>query len=289
MLGAHVSIAESVALAPERGMAIGCESIQIFSKNQQQWQARPLADEDANGFKEGLRKCNIKAAIIHDSYLINLASPKPDLLEKSLASFRHEIECAAMLGVRYLVFHPGSHTGAGEKKGMETIASSLNRLHAETKRSGVVTVLEIAAGQGTNIGYRFEQMREMMDMIHDKTRIGVCYDTCHAFAAGYDIRTEDDYEKVIARLDETISLEKLKAFHLNDSKGKLGSRIDRHEHIGKGELGLEPFRLLVNDKRFENHPGTLETPGDESDFAMNLKVLKSLRGKKKVEDRRFRF
>jgi len=289
LLGAHVSIAESVAYAPERGMAIGCESIQLFSKNQQQWEAKPLTPEDVSGFKEGLGKCGIGAAMIHDSYLINLASPKPDMLRKSRASFRHEMERAAALGVRYLIFHPGSHIGSGEKKGLATIAESLNMLHSETERLDVATLLENAAGQGTNLGYRFEQIREIMDMVDDGSRVGMCYDTCHAFAAGYDVRTELGYEIVIARLDNIVSLKNVKAFHLNDSKGALGSRIDRHEHIGRGELGLEPFRLLVNDKRFGSLPGCLETPGDEADFAMNLKVLKSLRGKEKIERKGFRF
>jgi deoxyribonuclease-4 len=289
LLGAHVSIAESVSRAPERGKAIGCESIQIFSKNQRQWSAKPFARDDIDGFREGLKRCDIKVAIIHDSYLINLASPRPDLLEKSIASFSHEVERAAALGIRYLVFHPGSHTGSGEKRGLATIAGSLYRVHEGTKGLDVITLLETAAGQGTNLGHRFEQLREIMDMVEDKRRVGVCYDTCHTFAAGYDIRTEEDYEKVIEALDEAVSLKNVKAFHLNDSKGPLGSMLDRHEHIGKGELGLEPFRLIVNDRRFGSIPGCLETPGDESDFERNLKVLKSLRGLESTGKKVYKF
>lgn len=277
LLGAHVSISGGVYKAPERGEKLGCESIQIFSKNQMQWKAKPLTPEDSQKFKEELRKTRIKEVVIHDSYLINLGSPDEEKLQMSRDAFLDEMIRAEILGVKYLVFHPGSHMGKGEEIGLKLIAESLNILIDKAKEvSNVMLLLETTAGQGSNLGYKFEHLKFIMDQVEKKERLGVCFDTAHAFEAGYDISTEEGYERTFKEFDNIIGLEKLKVFHLNDSKTPLGSHIDRHEHIGEGMIGLKAFELLVNDERFKNHPMILETPGGEKYYEYNLKVLRGL-------------
>jgi len=277
LLGAHVSISGGVYKAPERGEKLGCESIQIFSKNQMQWKAKPLTPGDSQKFKEELRKTHIKEVVIHDSYLINLGSPDEEKLKKSRDAFLDEMVRAEILGVKYLVFHPGSHMGKGEEIGLKLIAESLNILIDKAKEaSNVLLLLETTAGQGSNLGYKFEHLKFIMDQVEKKERLGVCFDTAHAFEAGYDISTEEGYERTFKEFDNIIGLEKLKVFHLNDSKTPLGSHIDRHEHIGEGMIGLKAFELLVNDERFKNHPMILETPGGEKYYEYNLKVLRGL-------------
>jgi len=277
LLGAHVSISGGVYKAPERGEKLGCESIQIFSKNQMQWKAKPLTPEDSQKFKEELRKTRIKEVVIHDSYLINLGSPDGEKLQMSRDAFLDEMIRAEILGVKYLVFHPGSHMGKGEEIGLKLIAESLNILIDKAKEaSNVMLLLETTAGQGSNLGYKFEHLKFIMDQVEKKERLGVCFDTAHAFEAGYDISTEEGYERTFKEFDNIIGLEKLKVFHLNDSKTPLGSHIDRHEHIGEGMIGLKAFELLVNDERFKNHPMILETPGGEKYYEYNLKVLRGL-------------
>jgi len=277
LLGAHVSISGGVYKAPERGKKLGCESIQIFSKNQMQWKAKPLTPEDSQKFKEELRKTRIKEVVIHDSYLINLGSPDGEKLQMSRDAFLDEMIRAEILGVKYLVFHPGSHMGKGEEIGLKLIAESLNILIDKAKEaSNVMLLLETTAGQGSNLGYKFEHLKFIMDQVEKKERLGVCFDTAHAFEAGYDISTEEGYERTFKEFDNIIGLEKLKVFHLNDSKTPLGSHIDRHENIGEGMVGLKAFELLVNDERFKNHPMILETPGGEKYYEYNLKVLRGL-------------
>ena len=277
LLGAHVSISGGVYKAPERGEKLGCESIQIFSKNQMQWKAKPLTPEDSQKFKEELRKARIKEVVIHDSYLINLGSPDGEKLQMSRDAFLDEMIRTEILGVKYLVFHPGSHMGKGEEIGLKLIAESLNILIDKAKEaSNVMLLLETTAGQGSNLGYKFEHLKFIMDQVEKKERLGVCFDTAHAFEAGYDISTEEGYERTFKEFDNIIGLEKLKVFHLNDSKTPLGSHIDRHENIGEGMVGLKAFELLVNDERFKNHPMILETPGGEKYYEYNLKVLRGL-------------
>ena len=277
LLGAHVSISGGVYKAPERGKKLGCESIQIFSKNQMQWKAKPLTPEDSQKFKEELRKTRIKEVVVHDSYLINLGSPDGEKLQMSRDAFLDEMIRTEILGVKYLVFHPGSHMGKGEEIGLKLIAESLNILIDKAKEaSNVMLLLETTAGQGSNLGYKFEHLKFIMDQVEKKERLGVCFDTAHAFEAGYDISTEEGYERTFKEFDNIIGLEKLKVFHLNDSKTPLGSHIDRHEHIGEGMIGLKAFELLVNDERFKNHPMILETPGGEKYYEYNLKVLRGL-------------
>jgi deoxyribonuclease-4 len=276
-LGAHVSISGGLHLAPGRGRDIGCEAIQIFSKNQRQWKAKPLSDEEAEAFREAVKAAGMQSVVIHDSYLINLADPQEEGLERSREAFVDEMERAQRLGVRYLVFHPGAHKGAGEDFGIRRIAESIDYCVGQADAPGVILLVESTAGQGSNLGYTFEQLRDIRDAVSDPSRVGYCLDTCHIFAAGYDIRDQVAYERTIEKASEVLGLERVKAFHLNDSQKELNSRVDRHEHVGKGHIGIEAFRLLVNDSRFRGVPMLLETPGDDGDFRRNLDLLKSLR------------
>lgn len=268
-LGAHVSIAKSIALAPERGKSIGCEAIQIFTKNQRQWRAREISAEEAEGFAESMKNSGIREAVAHISYLVNLGSSNSELWEKSLESFMREANRCDVLGINHLVIHPG--TNKDENEGIRRIAEGINRAIESSK---VTIALETTAGQGNSIGHRFEQLSSIMELT-DKKRVSVCFDTCHAYAAGYDIK--DDYEKVMEEFDSVIGIDYLSTVHLNDSKGACGSHLDRHEHIGKGALGIETFGRLVNDKRLSKIPGILETPGGDEEFKKNLDTLKSLR------------
>ncbi|RLF70006.1 MAG: deoxyribonuclease IV [Thermoplasmata archaeon] len=276
LLGAHVSTQGGVQNAPERGASLQCDAIAIFTKNQRQWRAKPLKEEEIEGFKENMKRFGIEIALSHDSYLINLGSPKEEIYRKSVEAFVDEIVRADQLDLPYLVFHPGSHLGEGEEWGLKKIAEGIEESLSRAPESRVMLLLETTAGQGTNLGYTFEQLAAIMDMVGDRERLGVCFDTCHAFAAGYDIRTPEAYGETFNRFEEVIGLRNLKAFHLNDSKFPLGSKKDRHEHIGEGEIGIEAFRLLVNDRRFEEHPMILETPGGDVWYSANLKVLRDL-------------
>lgn len=276
LLGAHVSIAGGVQNAPLNGHKIGCDAIQMFAKNQTQWQAKPFTEENVSGFKANLKTCQIKTVVIHDSYLINLCASDPTKLQKSIAAFIDELERAEALGVPYVVTHPGSHLGQGEDWGIARIAESLDEIHEKTPQFRAMTLLETTAGQGSNLGYTFEQIAAMRAAVQDPERVGVCADTCHMFGAGYDLRDKKNYRDTWSRFADAIGLEHLKAFHLNDTKKTLGSRVDRHDHIGQGFLGLEPFKLLLHDARFSQLPGLLETPGDDTDFQRNLKLLHSL-------------
>ena len=277
-LGAHVSTSGGIDRAPANGVHLGCEAIQVFTKNQMQWRAKPLSTGEITAYKNAFSGSGIFVAVSHDSYLINLGSPEEAKLMQSIASFEDEIERCELLGIPCLVFHPGSHMGAGETAGLQTIAASLNQALEKKKGYSTELLLETTAGQGTNLGYTFEQLAEILDLVKEKSRVGVCVDSCHIFAAGYDIRAKAGYEETFQRLDSVIGLKKIKAFHLNDSKKGLGSKVDRHEHIGEGELGLEAFRLLVHDERFQGLPMLLETPGGGAEYEKNLKVLKELRG-----------
>ncbi len=276
LLGAHVSISKGVYNAPKRGRDLDCDAIQIFSKNQMQWQAKPFTEDDINKFRENVEKYEIKDVVIHTSYLINIGSPEKEKLKKSQDALIDEFHRADQLGIPYIVLHPGSHMGKGEELGLGIIADSINYILDVTKDSNVMLLLETTAGQGSNLGYRFEHLAYLIDKTEQKERIGVCFDTCHVFAAGYDIRTKDAYEETMKKFDDTIGISNLKVFHLNDSKNDLGTRKDRHEHIGKGYIGIDGFRFLVNDERFNDRPMILETPGGEKYYKENLEVLRSL-------------
>lgn len=276
LLGAHVSVAGGVEKAPRRGHELTCDCIQIFSKNQNQWKAKPLTVENIDGFKQGVMDFNIKSVLIHDSYLINLASPDEKKHSQSFAAFLDEIDRADLLEVRQLVFHPGSHLGEGEETGLSRIAESLNRIIALRPQSKVKLLLENTAGQGTNLGYKLEHLAFIIDRIEDTDRMGVCLDTAHIFAAGFDLRTPEGYRGFMKAFDDLIGLPYLQAFHLNDSKKDLGTRVDRHNNIGEGFIGLKMFRLLLHDKRFSGAGMYLETPGGDEAYIDDLKTLRAL-------------
>ncbi|MFA4916739.1 MAG: deoxyribonuclease IV [Syntrophales bacterium] len=279
MLGAHMSIAGGIEKSILRGLSIGCEAIQIFTKSTNQWQAKPLTTEGIELFKKHRGISDI-FVLGHTSYLINLASPDEDLWLKSVASFITEIERCALLGILYLVAHPGAHVGSGETAGLTRINQGLDRICDATKESKVMVLLETTAGQGSALGFRFEHLKEIIINCKYPARLGVCFDTCHAFAAGYDFRTFNTFEKTFAQFDELVGIEQIKAIHLNDSRGGLASHLDRHEHIGQGRLGLKAFRLLLNDSRFQNLPFLLETPTgkDLKEDVQNLDTVRNLIG-----------
>ncbi len=278
LLGAHMSIAGGVHTAVERGESIGCTAIQMFVKNNNQWKGKPLPDAEIAEFKTLLAQSHIGPVVVHDTYLINLCAKDKKILRKSRTALKDELDRCEILGVPYLNFHPGAHVGQGEKDGMKIVAESLDIIHEQTKGYRVLSVVETTAGQGTAIGHRFEQIRNIIDAVEDKSRLAVCVDTCHVFAAGYDIGSEAGYEQTFREFDDIIGLEKLAAFHINDSKRELGSHVDRHEHIGKGKIGIEGFRLLMNDERFRTIPKVLETDkGPEmTEDVENMNLLKSL-------------
>ncbi|MEO8398704.1 MAG: deoxyribonuclease IV [Ignavibacteriaceae bacterium] len=278
LLGAHTSTQGGVSKAVELADKLNFNAMQIFSKNNNRWYAKPLDEEEIKNFKLKLASSKIKFVVVHDSYLINLCSQNEELLQKSREGFLDELVRCQQLGIPYLNFHPGAHGGAGEDEGIKLIAESLNVIHDKTKDFNVSSMLEVTAGQGTAIGYKFEHIRKIIDLVEDKKRMSVCIDTAHIFAAGYDIRNPESYNKVMKDFDEIVGLNLLKCFHMNDSKKPLGSRVDRHDHVWKGLIGLEGFRNIMNDKRLEKIPKILETPktkGQLEDLE-NIKVLKSL-------------
>jgi deoxyribonuclease-4 len=275
-LGAHVSISGGLPNAFDRGRDLGCETIQVFTRNQTQWRARPLGAAEIDAFFQADPSGDLQPVLAHDSYLINLASPQKELWQKSCGAFYEEMLRADSLHIPFLVFHPGSHTGSGEQDGLKNVSQALNQLIEKTGDSGLRILIESTAGQGSSLGYRFEQLALLLEWTERKDRIGICLDTCHIFAAGYDIRTEKSYFQTMEAFDSIVGLKRLFAFHVNDSRKELGSRVDRHEHIGQGHIGLEGFRCLVNDARLHSLPMILETPGEDEDFHRNLTLLRSL-------------
>ena len=275
--GAHMSTSGGLHRAFALGERAGCDTIQIFSKNQQQWRGKPLGEAEIAQFRAEQQRSGLGPLIVHDSYLINLASPKDDLWEKSIAAFGDELERCAALGIPYLVTHPGAHTGAGEAAGLQREIDALNRLLDAGVGGDTIILLETTAGQGTCLGHRFEHLAELIAGAHHPERVAVCADTCHLLAAGYDIRTPEACAATFAEFDRVIGLDRLKAFHLNDSQKDLGSRVDRHAHIGQGCVGLEGFRAIVNDPRFDGLPMLLETPKGD-DLAEDIANLATLRG-----------
>jgi deoxyribonuclease IV len=278
LLGAQMSIAGGVANAFLLGKQVECEAIQIFTKSSRQWASKPYTKEEIELFRFNRKETGITTVIAHDSYLLNLSSPDEALRKKSLAAFVDELERCEILGVSNLVAHPGAHMGAGEAEGIKTIARSLNEAHKACPGYNAKITLEITAGQGSCLGYRFEQIGRMFDATHENDRLRVCFDTQHAFAAGYDIRTREGCERTFSEFDDAIGIERIAAFHLNDSKKEINSRVDRHEHIGKGQIGVETFRLLLNDPRFRGLPMCLETPKgpDLKEDRKNLALLRAL-------------
>jgi deoxyribonuclease-4 len=283
LIGAHMSIAGGLFNAFAEGERKGCETIQIFVKSSNQWQAKPISDEDLEKYHQEQKRTGIGPVVAHDSYLINLGSPNPELLEKSRQAFLVELQRCEKLAITYLVTHPGSYLDSPEQSGIDRIAQSLTWLFEQTPDYRVKVALETTAGQGTNLGYTFEQLAEMIEKSGLPQRCVVCLDTCHAYAAGYDIANRDGYEQTWKAFERIIGLDKLAAIHLNDSKKGLGSRVDRHEQIGKGTLGQDVFGFIMQDARFKNIPKLLETPKGDNDEMdeINLKLLRSLVSVKK--------
>jgi deoxyribonuclease-4 len=277
LLGAHVPVAGGLDQAPVNARAIEAEAIQIFTRNKMQWKALPVSETEARAFKEGLAGSGVKSVMTHGSYLVNLASPDAAMLAKSRAAFVADMERCHALGIPYLVFHPGAHVGSGHDEGLTAVARSLDAILSQAKGAAVMPVLEVTAGQGSCLGHRFEDLARIFELVHTPDRLGVCLDTCHLFAAGYDIATAAGYERTMDELDRALGLGRVKAFHLNDSKKGLGSRLDRHARIGEGTLGLETFRRIVNDARFDGVPMVLETPGPLDAWKKEVALLKSLR------------
>ena len=278
LLGAHMSIAGGVDKALLLGKEVGCDAVQIFTKSSRQWASKPLGKEEIANFHAAKRTTGLTIVVAHDSYLYNFAASDEALRKKSVNGLSDEMERCEALGIPYLIAHPGAHVGAGEAVGIKTIAKSIDEMHKACPGYTTKLAIEITAGQGSNLGYRFQQVRQIIDATKAPERLRVCFDTEHAFAAGYDLRTRDGYEHTFAEFDETIGLKLLVAFHLNDAKKDLGCRVDRHEHIGKGFLGLEAFRLLLNDRRFWGLPMCLETPKSDDchEDRENLAILRSL-------------
>ena len=283
ILGAHQSIAGGYYKAVEIAHRLKCDCVQVFTKNNNQWRAKELTDEDVRLFKGKLKELGVAHPLAHDSYLINLASPDPVLWKKSVDAFVIEMLRADRLGIPYLVTHPGAHTTSSEEAGIAAVVRALNETHRQTHGIKTKCLLETTAGQGSCLGRTFEQLAAMIDGVQDPDRLGVCVDTCHIFAAGYPISTEKDYKATMQALDKTIGIKLVQAFHVNDSLKPLGSRVDRHAHIGRGMIGKEAFRLLMNDKRFSKVPMYLETPkGEEKGKdldTMNLQTLRRMVGK----------
>jgi deoxyribonuclease-4 len=286
-LGAHLSIAGGLPRAVDRAVVSRCEALQIFTKSAGQWRARPLPPEEIALFRQRVAETGIRPVVAHTSYLINLATAQPELRAQSIAALGEELDRAEALGLDGLVMHPGSYTSGTEADGLRLIAEALERLLDERPEANTRILLEHTAGQGTNLGHRFEHLAAIIDRLAGTPRVGVCLDTCHLLAAGYDICSAEGYAATFETFDRIVGLGRVHAFHLNDSKKPCGSRVDRHEHIGKGCLGLEPFRMLLNDGRFARHPMLLETPKLEtpeskrrSDLdpwdARNLRTLRRL-------------
>jgi deoxyribonuclease-4 len=274
-----MSIAGGLARALERGREVGCSVVQIFLKNQRQWAARPYTDSEVREFRAAWKASGIRSVFAHANYLINLATPVPAEWRRAVAVFHDELERAEALGLPFVVIHPGSHRQTGLDDGIRRVARAIDLLHERTRGYRVRVVLENTAGGGSSIGRSFEELAAILAAVREPARVGVCLDTCHLFAAGYDIRTLDGYRSTIARVRRLLGLRRVRAFHLNDARQPLGSGLDRHEKIGRGHLGVEPFRWLMKDRTFARVPMALETPKDPEPRADReaLALLRRLR------------
>ena len=281
LLGAHMSIAGGLPEAFARGLAVGCDTIQIFTKNNNQWRARPLSGQELEAFRTAQRSSGIAPVLAHTSYLINIACPERGLFRKSVEGLSLEAERAERLGIPYLVLHPGAHLGRGVEEGVKRAAEALDIVHGRTPGARLRILLESTAGQGTALGARFEELAALLARVGHPERLGVCLDSCHIFAAGYEVRTAAGYRETLRAFEATVGLHRLKAIHLNDSRGERGGRVDRHSHIGAGRIGREGFRCFVRDRRLRGIPMILETPKDD-DFLRadrrNLRLLRALAG-----------
>lgn len=278
LLGAHVSVAGGLANAFANGLAVGCTALQIFTKNANRWQGKPITDDDAAAFRSAWQESGIGPVFAHDAYLINLASPKGGVWEKSKRALLDELQRCAQLGVTGLVMHPGAHLGTGEDAGINRIREAFGEILAESPPE-VKLLIENTAGQGTYLGGDFAHLAALLEGF-DEDRFGVCLDTCHAHTAGYDLSTAESYDKVMTEFDRLVGLDKIKAFHLNDCLKPCGSKVDRHAHIGQGTIGREGFACLMQDQRFTEVPMVLETPkGNDGEMdRINLQLLRELAG-----------
>lgn len=276
LIGAHCSTAGGLWTAFDRAEQIGCEAVQIFTKSNRQWKARPLGEEELGRFHQRAAETGMPV-VAHASYLINLASPKDDIWEKSVAAYVDEMERCRQLGIPYLVLHPGAHTGSGYEAAVQQVAEAINREHALGDERAML-LLEITAGTGTCLGAEMAHFEGILSQVSQPERVGICFDTCHAVGAGWDIVAPEGYAAVMAEFDVRLGLERIRCFHLNDSQNELGSRRDRHTHIGRGYCTLESFRHILNDPRFATVPMLLETPKEEdmAQDVVNLKVLRAL-------------
>ncbi len=277
LLGSHVPTVGGVSAAIDRGVGIGCTAMQIFVKNNMQWFAKPLPEEEARGFREHPLRGKLGAVVAHAGYLINLGVEGAENHEKSLRSLSDEMLRCEQLGIRSLVLHPGSHLGAGTEAGIGCVVRNLDRLHAEHPELKVRITLETTAGQGACIGARFEEIAEILAAVKDPKRLEVCLDTAHAFAAGYDLAAPKGADKTFAEFDRIVGLKRLTVLHINDSKAALGSRVDRHDNLGKGKIGLDAFRWIMNAPELATIPKILETPKGK-DLAEDVEAMKLLRG-----------
>jgi deoxyribonuclease-4 len=280
MLGSHLSISGGVQNALIRAEELGLETVQIFTKNQQQWKCSPLSGECVREWKSHAKRLKFKKTVSHDSYLINLAATNPEFWRKSTELFVEELARCAQLGIPYLVTHPGAHMGAGEEAGLMKVVAALNVIHDLVPDAGVITCLEITAGQGSALGYKLEHLAYIVEHVKAPKRLGVCLDTAHLFAAGYDFRGRK-FNAFMKELEKTIGVSRVKVWHLNDSKKELGSRVDRHDHIGRGKIGIEGFKPILREKRFAKVPKIIETPKEKDEQgrdwdAVNIEVLRGL-------------
>lgn len=277
IIGKHVSISGGIDKSLKRAHDIGCNSMQIFVKNPRGWKAKDLEDSEVESFKKKREKYNINPVVVHAAYLINLASPKDELWEKSISALKSEYIRSNRLGAEYLVFHPGSHTGSGLNTGVDRIAAALNRILDEKEDNQTMILLENTAGAGSSIGEEFSELKSIIDKVDKSDKLGICIDTCHAFAAKYDLRKEESLENLIDDIDEAIGLENLKVIHINDSKYSCCSNKDEHAHIGEGKIGKEAIKRLINHPRLRELPFILETPWFEGNKDEDVIALKELR------------
>ncbi len=281
LFGAHLSIAGGYHKAIDAAVALGMETVQLFTSSPSQWNRKPITAAEIADFQRALKASKLKFPTAHDSYLINLAAPDEALYRRSIASFTDELDRAAALGLTYLVTHPGSHVGSGEEAGLEKVAAALDEVLASRPDCPVTILLETTAGQGSSLGAKFEHLAELLETVKEPKRLGVCLDTCHVFAAGYALGTDAEYDATFQEFDRVIGLKWLKLFHVNDSVKPLGSRVDRHAGLGLGKIGLGAFRRLVADPRFAKKPMILETPKEADDGTemdpVNLGILRSFR------------
>ena len=272
-LGLHCSVSGGLENAFEEAAILGIDAMQIFSRNQRQWNAKPISKEEQLAFVEAAKKSTVKISFSHCSYLINLAAENEEILEKSVKALTQEVERCTQLGLAYCVLHPGAAGSQSFEIAIQKIADGLNTVIKNTKDSKVMILLENTAGQGTSVGGSFENLKQIHDLVPGD-RVGYCFDTCHAFAAGYDIRTESGVKETFEKFDEVLGLKNIKVFHLNDSKGDLGTHLDRHENIGKGKLGLIPFKYIMNN--FKSTPKVIETPKEDDWDKINIELLRSM-------------